>query len=223
MPKGKLVAIEGLDGSGKTTQTTLLYQALKREADHVVPLSFPCYNDESSALVRMYLDGEFGDDPNDVNAYAAAVFFAVDRYASYKKHWQKDYENGALLLANRYTTSNAVFQSAKIPQAQWDHYLDWLFDFEYNLMGIPMPDLVVYLDVSPETGRALLDKRYVGDEQKKDIHERSLDYQQRSRQAALYCAEKQNWTVIRCDDAGGMRPQQDIAAQVLDTVRKGIL
>lgn len=221
--RGKLVAIEGLDGSGKATQTMLLYETLSKERELVKTLSFPCYDDESSTLVRMYLGGEFGDDPAAVNGYAAAVFFAADRYASFKKNWQKDYNVGALLLANRYTTSNAVFQASKLPQAQWDGYLDWLFDFEYNLMEIPKPDLVLYLDVAPETGRHLLDKRYTGDERKKDIHERSIAFQQRSRQAALYCADKQGWTVIRCDDNNGMRPQQDIAAEILATVRKAVL
>lgn len=218
--KGKLIVIEGLDGSGKATQTMLLYETLAQEMSNVKTLNFPCYDEESSALVRMYLGGEFGDKPDDVNGYAASVFFAVDRYASYKKHWQSDYENGAILLANRYTTSNAVFQTGKLPQPQWDGYIDWLFDFEYNLMEIPAPDLVIYLDITPETGLALMDKRYTGDENKKDIHERDTAYQQRSRQAALYCAQKQNWAVVSCDGAGKMRPQQDIANEILDIVRK---
>lgn len=220
---GKLVVIEGLDGSGKATQTMLLYEALSKEMADVQPLSFPCYDDESSTLVRMYLGGEFGDKPDDVNGYAAAVFYAVDRYASYKKHWHKTYDAGAVFLANRYTTSNAVFQTSKLPRDQWDAYIDWLFDFEYHLMGIPAPDLVIYLDVSAEMGQQLMDKRYTGNEEKKDIHERDREYQRRSREAALYCAKKQGWTTVCCDGPDGMRPQEDIAAEVLDITRKVVL
>lgn len=216
---GKLIVIEGLDGSGKATQTKLLYDTLAAESQQLMTLSFPCYDDESSALVRMYLGGAFGDKPGDVNGYAAAVFFAADRYASFKINWHKEYNAGYTLLADRYTTSNAVYQAGKLPRDEWDHYLDWLFDFEYNLMEIPKPDAVIFLDVSAETSDKLMQKRYIGDDTKKDIHEKDIDFQRTSREAALYCAAKQNWHIVCCDAGGVMRNAQDIAKDVERIVR----
>ncbi|MEA4911297.1 MAG: thymidylate kinase [Oscillospiraceae bacterium] len=212
---GKLIVLEGLDGCGKATQAARLYENLTARGLRAHKLSFPCYDEESSALVRLYLGGAFGVHPDDVNGYASSVFFGVDRYASYKAHWEKDYRNGDVFVCDRYTTSNAVFQTNKLPEEQWDGFLDWLYDFEYNKLGIPRPDLVVLLDLSPETGSALMRKRYAGDENKKDIHERDLVYQEKCRRAARYCAEHQGWRTVRCDDAGGLRAIDDIAADVL--------
>ncbi len=217
---GKLIVIEGLDGSGKATQTKLLYDALRAEREDVYTLSFPCYDDESSTLVRMYLSGEFGEHPDDVNGYAASVFFAVDRYASYKKNWHILYEGGAVLLADRYTTSNAVYQTAKLPREQWDGYLDWLFDFEYNRMGIPMPDAVIFLEVTLDTSYRLMQVRYQGDEHKKDIHEKDVAFQERSRAAAQYCARRQGWKCVQCDQNGAVRPAADIAREIALLVKE---
>ncbi len=217
---GKLIVIEGLDGSGKATQTALLYESMRAQGDNVFTLSFPCYDDESSALVRMYLGGEFGEKPGDVNGYAASVFFAVDRYASFKKNWQRDYAAGGLFLCDRYTTSNAVYQAGKLPRERWENYLEWLFDFEYNKMGIPKPDVVFYLDISPETSRALTEKRYGGDESRKDIHERDIEFQRISREAALYCAELQGWRIIRCDKDGTMRSIEDVHNDLMQQLKE---
>jgi len=215
---GRLIVIEGLDGSGKATQTKLLFDRLCADNEKVMTLSFPCYDDEWSAPVRMYLGGEFGDKPGDVNGYAASVLFAVDRFASYRKDWHRQYNDGYILLSDRYTTSNAVYQAGKLDHDRWNEYLDWLFDFEYKLMGIPKPDAVIFLDVSAETSGALMQKRYVGDETKKDIHERDLEFQRKSREAALYCANKQGWRVVQCDESGVMRNPEDIANDVFDAV-----
>ena len=165
---GKLIILEGLDGSGKGTQAGLLADALAGQGRSLRKLTFPNYQSDSSALVRMYLAGQFGEKPDDVNAYAASSFFAVDRYAGYKADWGGFYQNGGLLISDRYTTSNAVHQCAKLPPDQWDGFLNWLFDFEYNKLGIPAPDRVVYLAVDPDVSQQLMTRRYHGHESKKE-------------------------------------------------------
>jgi len=211
--------IEGLDGSGKATQTRLLRQALEAQGRTVRQVSFPDYDSPSSAPIKMYLQGEFGTDPNAVNAYAASTFFAVDRFASYKKNWQDFYQAGGIVVADRYTTSNAVHQCSKLPREEWDGYLGWLFDFEYRLMGIPAPDAVIYLQVDPTVSQNLMSGRYQGDESKKDIHERNRDYLDRSRSAAEYCAQHLDWHTVACVQNGQMRPVEDISREVLAIVR----
>ena len=172
MSKGKLIVLEGLDGSGKGTQAKLLAKHLT-VTDHLVrEITFPDYDSDSSALVKMYLAGQFGDKPDDVNAYAASSFYAVDRYAGYKSDWGKFYEEGGILIADRYTTSNAVHQCSKLPPEQWDTFLQWLFDYEYHLLGLPAPDKVIYLQVDPAVSQRLMTARYHGDETKKDVHEK---------------------------------------------------
>ena len=195
---GKLIILEGLDGSGKGTQAGLLADALAGQGRSLRKLTFPNYQSDSSALVRMYLAGQFGEKPDDVNAYAASSFFAVDRYAGYKADWGGFYQNGGLLISDRYTTSNAVHQCAKLPPDQWDGFLNWLFDFEYNKLGIPAPDRVVYLAVDPDVSQQLMTRRYHGDESKKDIQEKDTEYMARACAAAEYCAKTLGWTRIEC-------------------------
>ncbi len=216
--QGKLIVIEGLDGSGKATQAELLCQKLQQQGHKVKKVSFPDYESNSSALIKMYLAGEFGTDPASVNAYAASTFYAVDRYASFKKGWESFYNEGGIVVADRYTTSNAVHQCSKLPQDQWDGYLQWLFDFEYRLVGIPTPDTVVYLRVDPAVSQKLMTGRYQGDESKKDIHEKDLSYLARSRKAAEYCAEKLGWKTVSCVREGAMRTIEDIHQQILEIV-----
>lgn len=216
--KGKLIVIEGLDGSGKATQSKLLYERLCAEGKQVRKVSFPAYESDSSALVKMYLAGEFGRDPGDVNAYAASSFFAVDRFASYKSDWGRFYEGGGIVIADRYTTSNAIHQCSKLPKEEWDSYIQWLFDFEFNLLGIPAPDQVIYLQVDPEVSQKLMTSRYQGDESRKDIHESNLEYLDKSRQAADYCAEKLSWKTIVCGENGSMKPIEEIHLEVISQV-----
>ena len=218
MPKGTLIVIEGLDGSGKATQARLLFESLQQQGKDVRQVSFPDYDSDSSALVKMYLAGEFGSDPGDVNAYAASTFFAVDRFASFRKNWRAFYEAGGIVIADRYTTSNAVHQCSKLPETEWEAFLDWLFHFEYDLLGIPAPDRVFYLQTALGVNEQLLDRRYHGDEQKKDIHERNADYLAHSRAAAEYCAEKLGWTTIHCVRNGAMRGVQEIHEDLLDSL-----
>ena len=217
---GKLIVIEGLDGSGKSTQLELLREKLKKKGIESVKIKLPCYTDNSSALVKMYLAGEFGSRPEDVNAYAASSFYAVDRYASFKKHWGNDYNSGKLILADRYTTSNAVHQMTKLSEESWDSYLKWLSDFEYNLMGIPEPDCVILLDMPVEVSQKLMTKRYSGDENKKDVHERDIEYLLSCRKAAKYACEKLGWNLIECSRNGEPRSIEVIAEDVYNTVIK---
>ena len=168
---GKLIVLEGTDGSGKSTQFSLLCQHMEQENRAFQKLIFPQYQEPSSALLKMYLNGEFGQNPSDVNAYAASTFYAVDRYASWKKVWGADYDNGALILSDRYSTSNAVHQTGKLPEAEWSGFLDWLFDFEYNKLGLPAPDLVLYLDMPTEKAVEMLRSRESATHTKADIHE----------------------------------------------------
>ena len=216
---GKLIIFEGLDGSGKGTQTNLLCQALRARGADLRQITFPDYESDSSALVRMYLSGRFGQRPDDVNAYAASTFYAVDRFASYKTDWGEFYRTGGLVVSDRYTTSNAVHQCSKLPPMHWDAYLDWLFDFEYKKMGIPAPDAVVYLSVDVEVSQGLLAARYHGDAAKMDIQEKDTEYLARSRAAAEYCAHKLGWRRIDCtrEENGKkiMRTPEDIHAEVL--------
>lgn len=221
MAAKKLIVIEGLDGSGKATQAKRLTEALVEKGIPVREVSFPDYGSDSSALVRMYLSGQFGTDPQDVNAYAASSFFAVDRFASYKKDWHRDYARG-VVISDRYTTSNAVHQCSKLPKEQWEDFLNWLFDFEYKKLGIPAPDRVIYLNVDPAVSQALMTARYSGDENKKDIHERDIAYLRHSREAAAYCAEKLGWETVDCCRDGQMRSIEDIHKDVMKLLENSI-
>ena len=211
---GTLIVLEGLDGSGKATQAQMLFEHLTSRGLSAKKITFPDYDSPSSALVRMYLSGEFGTDPDAVNAYAASSFYAVDRYASYKKHWERFYQEGGIIVADRYTSSNAVHQCSKLDQAEWDGFLEWLLQYEHHLLGIPAPDLVFYLSVDPKVSQELMRQRYQGDESRKDIHERNLDYLNRSRAAAEYCAGKLGWRRVECAEKGAMRSRESISADI---------
>ena len=211
----KFIVIEGLDGSGKATQAQRLYDELLRQGKKVMKVSFPDYESDSSALVKMYLRGEFGTSPDAVNPYAASSFYAVDRFASYAKNWREFYLSGGIVIADRYTTSNAIHQCSKLPEAEWEEFVKWLFDYEYRLMGIPEPCCTIYLRVDPQVSQQLLSQRYNSDEGKKDIHERDVEYLSRSRKAADYCAEKLGWKCVECVLGGEMRSIEDISAEIL--------
>ena len=173
--KGKLIVFEGTDGSGKATQSRLLCDELTRRGISFRKLEFPRYKEESSALIRLYLGGAFGDKPGDVNAYAASVFYSVDRYASYKQDWGAYYEQSGLLIADRYTTSNAVHQTGKLPPEQRDAFLDWLFHFEYDLLGLPEPTRVLYLDMPTEATEQMMRLREGAPRLIDDIHNEVME------------------------------------------------
>lgn len=210
----KLIVIEGLDASGKGTQAEILTNRLREAGKVVNEISLPNYDDPSATLVKMYLGGEFGTDPSSVNAYAASTFYAVDRYASFKKSWGEIYRSSDIIIANRYTTSNCCHQMTKLPMKEWDEYIEWLRDFEYVKMGIPKPDKVIFLDMPVDVSQKLLLKRYSGDESKKDMHESNVAYLMQCRQAAIYSAEKLGWERIECADGGEPRLIADIAEEI---------
>lgn len=220
--KGLLITVEGLDGSGKGTQSRLLLDALREREIPARLVSFPDYDHPSSALVRMYLSGEFGSEPGDVNAYAASSFFAVDRYASYRKFWRAALLAGECVIADRYTTSNMVYQLTKLPREEWDAFLSWVCDFEYGKLGLPEPGCTVYLDMPVEVSQRLLSRRYEGDESKKDIHESSRAYLEACRTSALYAAERFGWRMISC--AAGEKPKtvEEIHGEVLAAVEEAL-
>ncbi len=215
---GKLIVFEGTDGSGKATQTELLCRELERRGTAYRRLTFPRYQDESSALIRLYLNGAFGNHPDDVNAYAAATFFAVDRYASYKQDWGSFYQSGGLLVADRYTTSNAVHQTVKLPPEERVAFLDWLFDFEYRLLGLPAPTRVLYLDIPTELTERMMRRRERETNTKADIHERDEAYLRLCRENAAFVTEYCGWTKIDCTDGGALLPAEEIHRIVLGKI-----
>lgn len=216
----KLIIIEGLDGSGKSTQVELLQKYFENEGINYRKIKLPDYDSPSSTLVNMYLAGEFGKSADDVNAYAAGAFYAVDRFASYKLNWGKDYENGTLILADRYATSNSIYQMEKIDESKWDEYLDWSADFEYEKIGIPKPDAVIYLDMPVEISQRLMTKRYGGDENKKDVHEANAAFLEKCRNSALYAAKKQGWKVVACSDEVNPLPIDEIHKKIVNIVKE---
>ena len=211
---GKLIVIEGTDGSGKSTQFKLLTERVAREGHEFQRLVFPQYQEESSALIRMYLGGQFGTKPSDVNAYAASAFYAVDRYASYKKVWGQWYENGGLVLSDRYATSNAVHQASKEPEEKQAEFLQWLYEFEYEKLGLPAPDLVIYLDVPTDFTEKMMRSREAATNTHADIHEQDLQYLATCRRTGKAAARFYNWTVIDCVRDGAMRSIEDIHEEI---------
>ena len=211
---GKLIVIEGTDGSGKSTQFKLLTERVAAEGREFQKLVFPQYAEPSSALIRMYLGGEFGTKPSDVNAYAASAFYAVDRYASYKKVWGKWYEEGGLVLSDRYTTSNAVHQASKEPAEKQGEFLKWLYEFEYDKMGLPRPDLTIYLDVPTDFTEKMMRSREAATNTTADIHEQDLEYLATCRRTGKAAAEFYGWTVINCVRDGQMRSIEDIHEEI---------
>lgn len=210
MRKGFLIAIEGTDGSGKHLQTQLLAKRLEQALYPVRELSFPCYDSASSALVKMYLGGELGPDPRKVNAYAASTFYAVDRFVSYTTDWKKDYEAGKILLADRYAESNIVHQGSKMQPAERDDFIHWERDLEYDRMGIPMPDIVIFLDVPTEISARMRAKREAQTHTTADIHERDNKYLAHCRDVVLDIADQLGWLVITCTKGGEMLSPEEI-------------
>ncbi len=218
MSKGKMIVFEGIDGSGKSTQYRLLCEELERRGVPFRRLVFPQYEEESSALIRMYLRGEFGSKPGDVNAFAASAFFAVDRYASYKKDWGAWFESGGLIVTDRYTTSNAVHQASKLPEEEREPFFRWLKDFEFDKLGLPAPDLVLFLDVTTEAAAAQRRAREAATGTEADIHERDRAYLEQCRAAANAAAGFYGWRTVNCMAGGTMRSIEEIREELLGLV-----
>ena len=223
--QGKLIVIEGTDGSGKATQAKMLLHALEARGLSCREIDFPRYGNPFAEPANLYLHGALGSRPGDVNAYAASTLYAVDRYASYKEDWGGIYASGGLILANRYATSNAVHQAAKLPESERQAYLDWLFDLEYRRLELPEPDLVVYLDLPSELSEKLLRRREAETGTKADIHERDAAYLRRCRESAREIARALGWKILHCAAGGELRTPEAIHDEawrlVLPLARKG--
>lgn len=217
---GKLIVIEGTDGSGKSTQFKKLTQRLTEEGKLFKTLVFPQYSEPSSALIRMYLGGEFGDKPSDVNAYAASAFYAVDRYASFQKDWGKWYREGGLIVSDRYISSNAVHQTSKEKPENREAFLQWLYEFECDKLGMPKPDLTIYLDVPTAFTEKLMRHREAETNTHADIHEQDMGYLATCREMGRAAAQFYGWNVIQCVDQGQMRSIEDIHQEIYDLVSK---
>lgn len=214
----KLIAIEGLDGSGKQTQSALLKEALVSAGYTVASIDFPRYGKKSAEFCEAYLQGEFGENANEINAYVASSFFAMDRLVSYLNEWKNVYEESDYLIADRYVTSNAIHQCGKLPREEWETFVSWLYDFEFAKLGLPKPDKVFYLNMPVEVNEQLLSARYAGDDSCKDIHESNDSYLRSCHEAAEWCCSRLGWERVECCREGELRPIAEIHEEVSQRV-----
>lgn len=222
MGKGKLIVLEGIDGSGKSAQYRRLCERLENDKIAYNHIVFPRYDKDSSALIRLYLGGAFGTRPGDVNAYTASTFYAVDRFASYRDDWGEVYENGGLILSDRYTTSNAVHQGSKLPDEELPAFFSWLADLEYKKMGLPEPDLVIYLDVDLETSRRRMRRREEKTNTHADIHEMDSEYLARCLHTADMACEHYGWTRIPYMKDGAERDVDEKNDEIYDIILRAL-
>lgn len=221
--QGSIFVIEsGTDGSGKATQTKLLYDRLKADGYNVIKVSYPNYDSDSSALVKMYLRGDFGEKADDVDAYIASTFYAADRYASYKTEWEDFYKEGGIVIADRYTTSNMVHQASKMDDIdKRDKFLDWLDQYEYGLYKLPRPREVYFLDVPVDVSQDLIKDRMnkFTNESQKDIHESDTDYLVKTYENSKFVADKYQWQIVNCiNEDRNMRSVDQIHEEIYSRV-----
>lgn len=222
---GKLFVIDGTDGSGKQTQLENLKIRLSQEGIDYRTVNFPNYDSPSSSLVKMYLGGEFGTDAKTISPYIASTFYAADRYATFKKEYEEYYNNGGLILADRYTTANMVHQAGKIQdKVERKKFLDWLWDFEFNLYGLPIPTEVFFLNMPPEYSAKLMKDREnkITHDSKKDIHERDEEHLKAAYNAACDLVKEYNWYEVKCVNNGKIRTIQDINDEIFTEIKKHI-
>lgn len=220
MSKGKLIVLEGIDGSGKSAQYRRLCERMERDKIDYNHIVFPRYDRDSSSLIRMYLSGTFGSHPGDVNPYAASTFFAVDRFASYREDWGGIYESGGFILSDRYTTSNAVHQGSKLSDAELPDFFSWLYDFEYNKLGLPEPDMVIYLDVDIPTALARMRRRQANSHTSADIHEKDIEYLERCLHTASMAAEHYGWRRVAYMKDGEERDVDEKNREIYGIIRE---
>lgn len=220
---GKLFVIDGTDGSGKQTQFEKLKERLTLENIDYKTVSFPNYDSPSSALVKMYLSGEFGTDSKKISPYIASTFYAVDRYATYKKELEDYYNNGGIILADRYTTANMVHQAGKISdKEEREKFLEWLSNLEFDLFGLPKPSEVFFLNMPPKNSLELIKSREnkFSHTQEKDIHERDANHIIDSYNAACDVSKKYNWYEVKCTNDGKVRGIDDIHEEIFTEIKK---
>lgn len=215
---GKLIVFEGIDGSGKSTQFERLCRRFEKEGVDFRRLTFPQYGEPSSALIRMYLGGQFGEDPEAVNPYAASTFFAVDRYASYIRFWREFYRGGGMVLTDRYTTSNALHQGSKLPEEKRPEFFKWLYDFEFGLMELPEPDVVIYMDIDAEEALRRIRSRHAAAGDTADIHERDEAYLRKCLRCGGQAANYYGWKRISCCRDGKPRTERELHDEIYKVV-----
>lgn len=213
-----LIVIDGLDGSGKSTQAQAIFEKIKEKTNKVMLISYPDYSQPSSTLVKMYLNGEFSSNPSDINAYAASSFYAVDRYASFKQQWEKYYNEGYIIIASRYVSSNAIHQMVKLEKSEWNNFLSWLSDYEYNKLALPKPNKVIFLDMSRKVADKLIMSRYNGDETQKDIHESNMEYLAKCQETAHFAANAEGWNIISCCDGKNPYAKEIITEKIMQEI-----
>ncbi len=220
---GKLIVIEGVDSSGKETQTKLLFEKLASKGLCVKKISFPDYESNFCVPVKAYLSGELGDNPEDVSAYAASSFYAIDRYASYKKDWGKFYEDGGVIICDRYVSSNIIHQAMKI-KGDKTEFIEWLSDYEYEKLGLPVPDSVIFLDMPPEAAQFLMKNRAnkITGEAQKDIHEKNADYLNAAYNNAVEVAQKCGWHRVVCARGLDIRTIEDIHNEIVEIAEEAL-
>lgn len=222
--KGRLIALEGLDGSGKHTQSILLSERLTKQGYKNRFISFPNYKSSSSSLVQMYLNGRMCAKTEEVNAYAAASFFAVDRYASYISDWNKSFLSGEIIISDRYTTSNAIYQTTKVDIHERDSFINWIYDYEYCKLGLPKPSIVIYLKVPLNLSQKLLENRYKGTKDKKDMYESDMEFLKKCELMSDYVSKRDNWHVIDCGLSGTIKSKEEIHEEIFRLIkREGII
>ena len=214
---GKLIVIDGLDGSGKATQAKILADRLEKCGKFVRQIEYTRYSSDSSAIVKLYLNGKISENPFDVNAYAATSFYACDHYIGYETDWKKDYLDGKIIISDRYVSSNAIHQMVKLPNAQWDYFIHWLYDYEIFKLGLPKETSLIYLDVNPLVSQNLINIR-CKTSKKKDIHEKNLKYLINCREAALYASKLMGWNVVKCDCESGILPVEKISNKIIKLI-----
>ena len=222
---GKLFVIDGTDGSGKQTQSSLLKERLQKDGIDFKSISFPNYDSPSAALVKMYLEGDFGENQKDVSPYIASTFYAADRYATFKKDFEKYYNNGGIIIADRYTTSNMIHQAGIIKDKQErEKFLKWLWDFEFNLYGLPIPTEVIFLNMPPDYTEKLIQDREnkITHEKQKDIIEKNKQNTIDAYNNALELVKKYNWYEIKCVKDDKIRTIEDINGEIYELVKKKI-
>ena len=217
---GKLVVFEGIDGSGKSTQFDMLCRRYEAEGREFRRIRFPRYDQPSSSLIKMYLNGEFGNGPDAVNAFAASSFYAVDRVASFIQEWRGYYSDGGIVLTDRYTTSNAIHQGAKMPPGEREHFFQWLYDYEYNLMGLPAPELVIYLDIEADKAAQRLRNRQAKTATVGDIHEKDEGYLEHCSQTGKQAAAHYGWRTVNCFSDGNERSEDEIHDEIYTILKQ---
>lgn len=220
---GKIIVIEGTDSSGKETQTKLLYERIKKVNEKTIKISFPNYDSPACEPVKMYLAGSFGTDAVKVNPYPVSTMYAIDRYASYKQDWGKSYEEGYIIVTDRYVTSNMIHQASKIQsEEEKEEYLKWLIDLEYKKNQIPEPDIVIFLKMPIDKAKELMENRNnkIDGSMKKDIHEINEDYLKKSYKNATEISQKFNWYEVECVENNRIKSIEEINDEIFKKIEK---